>query len=232
MNSRCKWLTPHFTISIINNIPTNLVSQSRTTKIDYSQLKSTISTFGQGWISVPFHCAAQCSTPAVLRLWPPTEVVCLLTVLCSVYIIIWLSLVSVYNNQRSISLDYPGQDRLPNWLSGAPQPQCFRRLHACTPSYRIRRADSVASSHSAPLRVLYCIYSESGLFWAISWLSITIYPFHTQCGALSIPLSSIISLSFGFPTFPFQVSFYVSFFSFLFVPVPESELPALISIPL
>ena len=113
-------------------------------------------------------------------------------VLCSVYIIIWLSFVSVYNNQRSISLDYPGQDRLPNWLSGAPQPQCFRRLHACTPSYRIRRADSVASSHSAPLRVLYCIYSESGLFWAISWLSITIYPFHTQCGALSIPLSSLI----------------------------------------
>ena len=52
-------------------------------------------------------------------------------VLCSVYIIIWLSLVSVYNNQRSISLDYPGQDRLPNWLSGAPQPQCFAAcMHA------------------------------------------------------------------------------------------------------
>ena len=88
---------------------------------------------------------------------PPTEVVSLLTVLCSVYIIIWLSLVSVYNNQRSISLDYPGQDRLPNWLSGAPQPQCFCRLHACTPSYCIPRADSVASSHSAPLRC-YIVY--------------------------------------------------------------------------
>ena len=30
-----------------------------------------------------------------------------------------------------------------------------------------RDADSVASSHSAPIRVLYCLYSESGLFWAI-----------------------------------------------------------------
>ena len=156
-------------------------------------------------------------------------------VLCSVYIIIWLSLVSVYNNQRSISLDYPGQDRLPNWLSGAPQPQCFRRLHACTPSYCIRRANSVATSHSAPLRVLYCIYSESGLFWAISWLSITIYPFHTQCGALSILLSSVIlsyPYHFVFPSAPFGLGFMYLFFPFLFVPVPESELPALISIPL
>ena len=30
-----------------------------------------------------------------------------------------------------------------------------------------RDADSVASSHSAPIRVLYCLYSESGLFWSI-----------------------------------------------------------------
>ena len=30
-----------------------------------------------------------------------------------------------------------------------------------------RDADSVASSHSTPIRVLYCLYSESGLFWAI-----------------------------------------------------------------
>ena len=30
-----------------------------------------------------------------------------------------------------------------------------------------RDADSVASSHSAPIRVQYCLYSESGLFWAI-----------------------------------------------------------------
>ena len=30
-----------------------------------------------------------------------------------------------------------------------------------------RDADSVASSHSTPIRVQYCLYSESGLFWAI-----------------------------------------------------------------
>ena len=104
---------------------------------------------------------------AVLRLWPPTEVVCLLAVLCSVYVNIWLFFVAVYTNQRSISLDYPSQDRLPNWLSDAPQPLCSRRMHACTPSYCIRNADSVASSQSAPSWVLYCLCPESGLFWAI-----------------------------------------------------------------
>ena len=30
-----------------------------------------------------------------------------------------------------------------------------------------RDADSVANSHSAPIRVLYCLHSESGLFWAV-----------------------------------------------------------------
>ena len=103
----------------------------------------------------------------VLRLQPPTEVVCLLSVLCIVYVNIWLFFVSVYTNQRSISLDYPGQDRLPNRPSGAPQPLCSRSLHACTPSYCIRNADSVASSQSAPSWVLYCLCPESGLFWAI-----------------------------------------------------------------
>ena len=105
---------------------------------------------------------------AVLHLWPPTEVVCLLIVLCSVYVNIWLFFVAVCTNQRSISLDYPGQDRLPNWLSGAPQPLCSRRMHACTPLYCIRNADSVSSTQSALSRVLYCLYSESELFWAIS----------------------------------------------------------------
>ena len=87
--------------------------------------------------------------------------------LCSVYMIIWISLALVYNNQRSISLDYPGQDQLPNWLSGAPQPLAIHGMNAFTPSYCGRDADSVASSHSTPIQVQYCLYSESGLFWAI-----------------------------------------------------------------
>ena len=152
MNSWSKWLP----------FQSSTISHKSCVTVSYNK-KSTIHSLYQQ--SLPLvkggyqrPSTAQRSTLVVLRLRPPTKVVCLLTVLCSVYIIIWLSLVSVYNNQRSISLDYPGQDRLPNWLSGAPQPQCFRRLHACTPSYCIRRADSVASSHSAPLRVLYILY--------------------------------------------------------------------------
>ena len=94
---------------------------------------------------------------AVLRLRPLTEVVCLLCVLYSVYVNIWLFFVAVYTNQRSRSLDCPGQDRLPNWPSGAPQLLGSRRMHAFTPSYCIRNADSVASSHSAPSRVQYCL---------------------------------------------------------------------------
>ena len=33
-------------------------------KIGNSQLISTISTFGQGWISAAFHCSVQCRAPA------------------------------------------------------------------------------------------------------------------------------------------------------------------------
>ena len=120
------------------------------------------------WSRVDSSALPAVPTSAVLRLRPPTEVVCLLSVLCSVYVNIWLFSVAVYTNQRSISLDYPGQDRLPNWLSGAPQPLCSRRMHACTPLYCIRNAVSVSSTQSALSRVLYCLYSESGLFWAIS----------------------------------------------------------------
>ena len=141
--------------SIINNISINLVSQSCLTK------KST------------FHILYQQSLPLIrldihalpllnklswsgLSLRPPREVVCQLVLLLNVYMFTWFSLMAVYNNQRS---DYPGQDRLPNWLSGALQPLATRTVG--------RDADSVASSHSAPIRVQYCLYSESGLFWAI-----------------------------------------------------------------
>ena len=43
---------------------------------------------------------------------------------------------------------------------------------------------------------------------------------------------SFLSILFGFPICPFRVRNYCISSSFLFVPVPESELPALISIPL
>ena len=134
--------------------------------VQYStHLCSTIYTFVQCY-SLCVHPAVPAS--AVLHLRPLTEVVCLLSVLYSVYVNIWVYLVAVYTNQMSRSLDNPGQDWLPNWPSGALQPQGSRRMHAFTPSYCIRNADSVASSHSAPSRVQYCLYSESGLFWAIS----------------------------------------------------------------
>ena len=155
MNSWCKWLTPYYTIPVINNSSTNLVPQSHTTK---NRLFTAYINNLYLWSRVDISALPLRSpVPRSGGPPPPASDGGRDPVLCSVYIIIWLSLVSVYNNQRSISLDYPGQDRLPNWLSGAPQPQCFRRLHACTPSYCIRRADSVASSHSAPLRC-YIVY--------------------------------------------------------------------------
>ena len=61
--------------------------------------------------------------------WGPMR----LSVLCSLYMNIWLVLVFVYTTQKSKSLDYPSQDRLPNWQSGAPQPLPLHRMHACTP---------------------------------------------------------------------------------------------------
>ena len=157
MDSWCKWFTPHFTISIINNISINLVSQSYTTK------KSTILSFYQQ--SLPLikggyqrPSTAQRSTLVVLRLRPPTKVVCLLTVLCSVYIIIWLSLVSVYNNQRSISLDYPGQDRLPNWLSGVSQPRVIRGMSAITPLVLLAAMLTLLLAHIPPLSGCNIVY--------------------------------------------------------------------------
>ena len=168
MESWCEWLTPHFTIAIINTLSTNLVSQSHTIKIDYSWFISTIYTFVQFYPHCVWRRSSGSARSVVLRLRPLTEVVLPLSVLYSVYVNIWLLLVAVYTNQRSKSLDYPGQDRLPNWPSGAPQPLAFRRVHAFTPSYCSRDADSVASLQSAPFRVQYCLYSESGLFWASS----------------------------------------------------------------
>ena len=97
------------------------------------------------------------SASTVVRLRPLTEVICLLSVLYIVYVKLWLFHVTVYTNQRSRSLDCPGQDRLPNWPSSVPQLLSSRRMHAFTPSYSIRNADSVASSHSASSRVQYCL---------------------------------------------------------------------------
>ena len=92
--------------------------------------------------------AVSASTVVCLR--PLTEVICLLSVLYIVYVKLWLFHVTVYTNQMSRSLDCPGQDRLLNWSSGAPQPLGSRRMLAFAPSYCIRNADCVASSHSTP----------------------------------------------------------------------------------
>ena len=40
MDSSCEWLTPHFTIAIINTFSISVVSQSHTNIIDYSRFIS------------------------------------------------------------------------------------------------------------------------------------------------------------------------------------------------
>ena len=87
------------------------------------------------WISALFCCAAQLRPLAGNRLRPQTEVVFLASAAAISSYMSMCQCVNVYTNQMSISLDYPGQDRLPNWLSGAPQPMAIRGMNAFTPSY-------------------------------------------------------------------------------------------------
>ena len=129
----CERYTGHITISIIHNFSQKILCHSLLQrKTDYSRLISTISTFiqdGYSCSSAAQRSAAPGGPP------PPTSDGGCGSSLCSGYMIIWLSLFNVYTNEMSISLDYPGQDRLPNWLSGAPQPLAIRGMNAFTPSY-------------------------------------------------------------------------------------------------
>ena len=130
MDSWCKLLALHFTFSIINILSTNLVSQSHSTILDYTQFVSAIVTFAQCYPRLAAHVRPPASSHRPLASdWGPMR----LSVLCSLYMNIWLVLVFVYTTQKSKSLDYPSQDRLPNWQSGAPQPLPLHRMHACTP---------------------------------------------------------------------------------------------------
>ena len=74
------------------------------------------------WVSALFCCAAQRgsalwrATASGLRRRPcswPLQRLCQHVCKC----------VNVYTDQTSLPLDYPGQDRLPNWLSGVSQPR-------------------------------------------------------------------------------------------------------------
>ena len=159
MDSWCEWLTPYFTIPIINNSSTNLVTHSHTIIII---IISMTYTFVQFYPLCVWWSSSGLRPPASDGGCMPAK--CPLQRLCEHITI----LCSCIHKPEVKSLDYPGQDQLLNCPSGAPQPLAFRCMHAFTPSYCSRDADSVASLQSTPSRVQYCLYSESGLFWAIS----------------------------------------------------------------
>ena len=132
--------------------------------IDYSRLISTISTFildGYSCSSAAQRSAAPGGPP------PPTSDGGPGSGLCSGYMIIWLSLVNVYTNEMSISLDYPGQDRLPNWLSGVSQPLALRGMHAFTSRVLLAAMLTMSLAHIPPLgEVLFISWVR--IFCAIS----------------------------------------------------------------
>ena len=118
-------------------------------KIDYSRLISTISTFIQD--GYPRSSAAQRSaalrraTASVLRRrlcsWPQQRLYAHVSKChCG----------NVYTNQMSISLDYPGQDLLPNWLSGISQPLALRGMHAFTSRVLLAAMLTMSLAHIPP----------------------------------------------------------------------------------
>ena len=169
MDSLCEWFTHHFTIQIIYNVSTNLVWQSLTTtnEIDYSKFISTISTFCQGWISAAFHCSAKRRAPvsstSSLRRRSCASWSSSLVSICSHDYLLYLCITIRGQYHLTIQVKF-----------GCPTDWVVLRNRwpyaawMLSPTRTVGRdADSVASSHSAPIRVQYCLYSESGLFWAI-----------------------------------------------------------------
>ena len=149
-------VTVHIIISIIPNIFSKIMCHSLLQrKIDYSRLISTISTFIQD--GYPRSSAAQRSsalwrvTASGLRRrscsWPLQR---LYHHICQC--------VNVYTNQTSISLDYPGQDRLPNWLSGVSQPRVIRGMSAITPLVLLAAMLTLLLAHIPPLSRCNIVY--------------------------------------------------------------------------
>ena len=127
----------------------NLVLQSFTTENRlFSSYINNLYLYS-GWISALFRCAAQRCPLVGHRLCPQTEVMFLASA---------AAICPCVKVSRSAA-------QLTEWClatSGHTRHECYH------PSRTVGRdADSVASSHSTPIRVQYCLYSESGLFWAI-----------------------------------------------------------------
>ena len=79
-----------------------------------------------------------------------------------------VSVCQCVHNLRSISLDYPGQALLPNWLTKFSKPLSLTRRDYITPL--VLHAEQLTMQLALPLWVAHCLYSKSGLFWP-KWLS-------------------------------------------------------------
>ena len=122
------------------------------------------------WISALFCCAVQLRPLAGNRLRPQTEVVFsasaaaissyMLTCQC-----INVSMCTLIRRQYHLTIQVKISCPT-DWL--VSRNLGSNAAWVLSPPRTVGRdADSVASSHSTPIRVLYCLYSESGLFWAI-----------------------------------------------------------------
>ena len=124
----------------------NLVSPSLTTEIRLFSSYINNLYLSSGWISALFRCAAQRRPLAGHRLRPQTEFVILASTVAIWSYVSMCQCVNVYTNLRSISLDYPGQDRLPNWLTKISKPLSWRGESASPPCTVCRAADYAARS--------------------------------------------------------------------------------------
>ena len=121
-----------------------------------------------GALSALFCCSGQLRPLAGNRLQPqppPTSGGGCVPGLCSCYVSIYVN-VSMYTRSAA-NVTIRVKIRCPTDWAVSCNLWSNAAWMLSPPRTVGRVADCVASSHSAPIRVEYCLFSESGLFWAI-----------------------------------------------------------------
>ena len=156
----CERSTSHIFISIIHNLfQKSCVTVSHNGNSNILVLyQQSLPLFRMDICALPLRSAAPPLVRLCLHL--QTEAVALASVVA-----IWLNDFLLYRVNITWLSRSRSAAQLTEWClatSGHTRHECFH------PSRTVGRdADSVASSHSTPIRVQYCLYSDSGLFWAI-----------------------------------------------------------------